>query len=311
MKRRIFILVLALLVAFSMMPATGFAASKIVTKSMISYEKRDGEWLEVNKSLFYYNKKAQETKQINRFYDNYDDGSRYTYKNDYMTAYDSKGRVKQTIAHRYGTGYFKDVYTYTTKNRVKKIKHYFKEKAKNSYKYDGYTIFYYSTKNKKNTEKNYNKNGKLEYKTITTLDSKLRPKTEKTYYYNGGKKELGYTYSYTYYKDGTVKTIEYESDDYEYEQYFNEKGRIKKEIIDSSDEDITTTYYYDGYGRLKKEVTKGTVESDEGTEKVDSTKTYKYSGYYKKHKYPKKVLSYWNGEKYAFEKVVYTYKTIG
>ena len=311
MKRRIFVLVLAFLVAFAMMPAMGFAASKVVLKTEKVYEKHDGNWIITNDYAYNYNKKGKETKHTYESFQYYEEeGVNNSYgKDTYWTAYDSKGRVKQTITHWSGFGYNKSVYTYTTKNRVKKIKHYYKRWSKNSYKYDGYTIYYYASK--KITINTYDADGKIETKTINTLNSKGRVKTSKSYSYYDGEKTLDNTTTFTYHTNGQVKTEKSVGNVSTFIYTYNKSGKLKKEERYWDEEYETITYSYDSYGRLIKEKTVGWGYSDSDDGSYSSVTRYKYSGYFKKHKYPKKRFAYWNGGEKAFEKVVYTYKSIG
>ena len=315
MKRKVFILTLACLIVFAMMPVYAFGATKIVPTQETRYTKSDGVWEKAQEITYTYNKKGLETKMVNQIFGEYDYG-KYTYK----TSYDSKNRVKQTIHinkyKSYTADYYKDVYTYTTKNRIKKIQHYYKEGKNASYKKNGYTVYTYSTTKKQNTIKRYDSDGKVIEKTVNLLNSKNRVKTSKYYYRSGSKLSLYSTTTYTYYTNGKVKEEVYDSE-YATKIYtYTEKGRLKTEIYDNADGDYDeTTYYYDTYGRLKKEITEGEYISDGDDDEDDNTysnkTTYTYSGYYKKHKYPKKRFAYWNDEKKAYEKMEYSYKTVG
>ncbi len=315
MKRKVFILTLACLIVFAMMPVYAFGATKIVPTKEIRYSKSGGEWEKDYETTYTYNKKGLETKMVEESFGEYDK-EKHTYK----TSYDSKNRIKQTIRiHKFDSSpayYYKDVYTYTTKNRIKKIQHYFKRGKSASYKKDGYTVYTYSTSKKQNTIKKYDSDGNVIEKTVNLLNSKNRVKTSKFYERSGSKLSLYSTTTYTYHTNGKVKKEVYDSE-YATEIYtYTEKGRLKTVIYDNADGDYDkTTYYYDTYGRLKKQISTGEYFSDGDDFEDDNTysnkMTYTYSGYYKKHKYPKKRFSYWDDEKKASGKIEYSYKTIG
>ncbi len=309
MKRKVFILTLACLIVFAMMPVYAFGATKIVKTYEANYFKVDGEWQLDDYTDYTYNQKGLETQRIKESFIYYGEGEYEQFRYITKTKYDSKNRIKQIINNNvYDKEYYKDVYTYTTKNRIKKIQHYYKKGKNASYKNDGYTVYTYSTTKKKNTIKKYNAKGKLVEKTIEHLNSKNRVKTSEYYERDGGKMALEYKFTYTYYTSGKVKKQVQDTGYVIWTTYYDEKGRVKKERTELDDgawdETVLT---YDSYGRLKKEVTKG----KNGDMDTDFRKDYTYKGYFKKHKYPKKVLVYWDGKKTATEKSEYEYKTIG
>ena len=302
MKRRVFIIVLALLVALMMMPSVSFAASKIVPTKETQFEKRDGEWKKMNVNTYEYNKKGYESKNVYTWYERFDDGSYNKYTTTTKRSYDTKGRISKILTTD-EDGTYKDVYTYNTKGKIKKITYSFKKKGGTKYKSRGYTTYSYTIE--KETMKTYDQDGKVTMKEITTLNSKGNPKTVKSYWYG----ELDFTQTYTY-KSGKLSKLVTDWGDTKYVEYYNDKGRITKEVA-TGDVEYTKTYSYDTYGRIKKTVEKGWMESDDGDGDYKMTYEYKYSGYYKKHKYPKTVFVYFNGGKKAIEKTETSYKTVG
>ena len=82
----------------------------------------------------------------------------------------------------------------------------------------------------------------------------------------------------------------------------------------SYDTTTVTKYTYDSYGRISKIVEKWESRDSDGNivkygENGKRTEQYTYSGYYKKQKYPKKTLVYYNGHSKADLKIISTYES--
>ena len=291
MKRRIFILALALLVAFSMMPAMGFASTKIVNTSEKTYTKDNGKWQILNDMTRTYNKKGLESKwDLNAYYfdEQYDE---WDYYNSYGTSkYTDKGRLKTYIMREYGV-VTKDVYTYKN-GKASQLVHYWKL-AGGYYKKTGTASFTYSKKEDVINYYGYEWSGGSLYKKVTktkNADGVVIKQVTKDYY------------------NDTTTT-----------ETFNSKGRLTNyKFVEEYDSGRVYTethkYSYDSYGRVSKMIDTGKTVNSKGKVVKDGTNysnthIYKYSGYYKKHKYPTKRLRYTNGATKADEKVIYEYKT--
>ena len=282
MQKRIFILVLALLVAFCMMPGLGFAATKIVKTSATTYDKEGGEWYVYKVDKYSYDTKAMETKKSEHFsYYDEDEDDYLDYTNVTTTTYTKKGNIKTVIRKKEDRGYtYKDVNVFSN-GKLTKTNHYYKSNSSGSkYKKDGYTT--YSFKSTKNTIKTYDNNGFLREKIVETKNSKGKI-TKRVI----NDKSFGITTTETY----------------------NSKGLLTKSVsVESGDGDSyidTVKYTYDDYGRLIKEVYKWESSDSKGS----YTHKHVYKGYYKKHKYPTKELIYKNDETKAYLKIINTYKT--
>ena len=292
MRRRVLIMALVLLVALAMMPTMGFAATKVVPKTVTYYDKATGDWDVYLKTTYSYDTKGRETKQLDSYhiYDDWEEEF-YDYETYVKTSYTTKGNVK-TIIFKNKSGSF-NKHTYTYKNgKVTKINYYYKSDSEGAkYKKEGYTTFTY--KKTKNIIKTYNTDDFMYEKTVETLNSKGKVTQRET-----NNKFDGVTTTETY----------------------NSKGRLTKEVSveigDAYNVTDTKKYTYDEYGRLIKEVYKWESRDDDGKivkygENGKITYEYVYKGYYKNRKYPTKMLQYTNGASKADLKVIYTYKKVG
>lgn len=280
MKRRIFILVLALLVAFSMMPGLGFAATKIVPKKATTYSKWGSSWEQEGTKTYKYDSKGREIKMTNKYldWDDIDDDTEEpnTATEVTKTTYTKKGNVK-TVILDVDSWRFKDVYVYKS-GKLVKINHYYKNTYNNT-KYKKENVKTYTYKKSqiiiKSYAPNYKKTSDWGTKTTETYNSKgLLTKSEEV------------TKRMSIYYDGSV-----------------EKEKNYKDYT-------TITYKYDKYNRLIKETKKTKSLYSDGTKAGSSTKhvtEYKYSGYYKKRIYPKRTFVYYDAASKPGLKIVTEY----
>ena len=316
MRKKLFILVIALAVVFTMSAVPGFAASKqVVEKSSKTYDVRDDGSLEMTRSTvrtFNPNGTVKTVKYTDRWFGTvYDEGgnpeekwtkstteSKYTYKN---------GKVKQLITKDDGKISNKQVYTYKN-GKVKSVTLYSYDNGK----YTKANVTTYKRTSKKVTEITKDMDGNETYKAIDTLDSKGR--TKKSVIYYDGKKEG--TYKTTYWKNGNMRKTEYNSIDGLYSNYtkYNKKGLVTEIYYRSGSSEgyqieDKTEYTYDSNGLLKKAVVTDS-ETNNGETTVDHyTLTYKYSNWYgSTKKYPKTVWIRKDGKK--IQKEVRSYAKI-
>ncbi len=307
MKKRLFVLVLALAVVFTFSAVPGFAASKhVVQVSEKTYnidENGKEEFSNSWKDTYKNGKMVGYTSKYVDFNYEWDEETGESIETKEVTEYENtykykNGRHTATYVKENGKKSKKTVFTYKNK-KLSKITSY---NYKNGKYVTDYTAKYTYGKNKETVLYTY-KNNPL-YKTlkeVTTLDSKGRTKTIVSY--EDGKK--AYTQKYEYHSNGSLAKTTYKSTDGSYSSVdtYNKKGLLTKEVSTYEDSKTVNEYKYYTSGLTKQRIETYTYKDYEGNEQTDVTKyTYKYSNYYGSgKKYPKTVKIYRNGEYYQKE----------
>ena len=306
--KRLLMICLALLVALSMMPLNGFAATKTVTVvGEKNYSEFNGEMLISDIWKETYNKKGQNTKSSYTSYEyDWSTGERLSQtKSITEYSYNKKGRLASFVEKEDGTITEKTVYTYKNGKVTKQTEYIYKN---GKYVKNGYTTF--NKSGKKETIKSYNKSGDLIDKQITEYNSKGL-ETKYTYY-EGGSKKPKFTYTYKYHK-GTKALKEMKctnSDGSYWTNYYNKKEQMIKDVMVDPDGKSVGIYKYDSYGRQTEYSLESTYTYDGEEVNNEYKYIYKYSGTFNgKKKYPL-VKDTYDEEGNLLFKTEYEYKMI-
>ena len=224
-----------------------------------SYDYTDGKWVLNSTDSYSYNKKGQMTKMS--FESN---GSSWSYE----YSYDKKGRTKKMLDYQDGALSTKTVYSYNKKGLMTKEKQYNSKKKLIS-----------TTKVKYDSKGNWTKSST----TFTDKDRKTLVDTAK-YKYNGKKiKKAVYKYEYDdgadtrteeYYKNGIIKKVTVETENYSYVDTYDKKGNITKSVTKNSISEGVTTYKYKDGLKVSETYTTKDIQTGE-------TNTYEYTYDYK------------------------------
>ena len=308
MKKRLFVLVLALAVVFTFSAVPGFAASKqIVQVSEKSYYD-SGDGLELSSSWkdTYKNGKLQKYTftYISRDYNIDDDGNmnvtKSEEKSEYIYTY-KNGRRATTVHKENGKTVGKTVNSYKNK-KISKITDYNYENG--SYKKASVVTYKYTSKKTTITTKYVD--GTPEEKEVLEFNSKGRLLKETSY--KGGKKTG--TWKYTYWDNGNDKKCVYETVEGDKTvMEYNKKGLITKDTYTSETSKHVSTYKYNSSGLVSERTDKYTFTSDAGDETTTTTYTYKYSKYYNSNKKYPQLVKIYEGDK-LIEKEEKGYKKI-
>ena len=308
MKRRIFVLVLALALVLTMSAVPGFAATKhVVQVSEKDYdidengtEELTWSWQDTYKNGLLQKYKI---KSIDKNYDwNEETGEEIVTKEEIerVTTYSYKnGRTSQTVTTENGKKSSKTVYKYKNK-KISTITRY---NYDGGYKKSAVTKYTYG-KNKTTSTTTYVGNDPTT-KNVSYYNNKGR--LTKSEYYIGGKKNS--TTTYTYWDNGNMKKSVQKSEESTYTSTYNKKGLEIKTVSEYKDSKYVYTYKYNSNGLKTEEVFKSTYKIDGNNQTNTTTTKFKYSNYYgSTKKYPKTVKIYTDG-KYT-RKEIREYKKI-
>ena len=314
MKKKLFILVLALAVAFTFSAMPGFAASRQVTqvaeKDYLIDE--DGNEYLMNTWENTY-EKGRLIKEHSK-YINYDfqwdeetgkdirikNGS-YIYDDTYK--YNSKGLKTARYTKDNGKKTNKVSYKYDKKNRIKSETYYSYKNGK--YIKDSKVTYTYKPGKTIREVKSYSDS--YEQKVIIYYNSKGR--INKEVIFEGGEKTG--TTIYKYHTNGNLKKVLWESSNHNDKniQKYDKKGRmVRDEYIRDGWESVTEYKYYSS-GLVKERIIDNIRDYGDDIYKEHSVEKYKYSNYYgSTKKYPELVKIYTDGK--LTNKEVRRYKKI-